>query len=163
MQKYVILLLLIITTISINSQEKKKSFWKILKGKPLETSISFLPIGNHVNPIDFLDTWLTAFIYKSVEVSAFKNSVDDLTVATMYKREIVMSEKWSFIYGLGIMYGYDGILVDVPGIPFRKTFLFQGPINPITSFTFDYRVAKKFSLQASISPAVFVYGVRFIL
>jgi len=38
----------------MNSQQKKKSIWEIIKGKELETSITFLPVGSHTKDFDFL-------------------------------------------------------------------------------------------------------------
>lgn len=145
------------------AQEKKKSFWEILKGKELESSITFLPIGTHTQDLDILDVWYTGYNYKSLEISGFKNSYDDLTIALIYKREIVLKEKLSLIYGLGIMHGYDGRLKDVEGVPFRNSFLFNGNINATGGVILEYKILKKMSVQLNISPVVVVYGVRFIL
>lgn len=163
MKRLVVLIILLLITLNINSQEEKKSFWEILKGKELETSITFLPIGVHTKDGSIIDTYYVGYNYKSFEIAAFKNSYEDLTILALYKREIPLYKKLSFIYGLGLMYGYDGKLQDVSGIPFRNTFLYSGAINLSGGFILDYRTSKKFSLQINVSPVVLVFGVRYIL
>ena len=161
--KYFIYSLILLNILIINAQEEKKSIWKILKGKELESSIKFLPIGLHTKDGSFVNAFYLGYNYKSFEIAAFNNSYDDLTILTLYKREIELYEKLSLIYGLGLMYGYDGKLQNVSGIPFRNSFLFSGPINLSGGLIIDYRAFKRFSLQINISPVVLVFGVRYIL
>ena len=163
MKKLVILVILFFTTFYVNAQEEKKSFWKTLKGRELETSIKFLPIGVHTKDGSLIDTYYIGYNYKSFELATFKNSYDDLTILALYKREIPLYKKFSFIYGLGLMYGYDGKLKNVSGIPFRNTFLYSGDINLSGGFIVDYRASKKISLQINVSPVVLVFGARYIL
>jgi hypothetical protein len=163
MKKLIIFSLLTLLTLSFNAQNKKKTWWKTLKGEELETSISFLPFGTHYTSLEFNEVWYTTFNYKSFEVLAFKNSFNELALGALYKRKIGITQKLSLIYGIGFMYGYHGKLVDVPTIPFRNTFLFKGEINPLAGVTLDYRFAKKFSFQLAISPAVGIYGFRYFL
>ncbi len=163
MKKKIILFLLLVFSLSFNAQEKKKSFWGTLKGEELETSISFLPFGTHYTSLEFNEVWYTTFNYKCYEVLAFKNSFNELALGALYKREIPINKNFSVIYGIGFMYGYHGKLVDVPTIPFRNTFLFKGEINPLAGFTIDYKIYKNLSFQLSISPAVGIYGFRYIL
>lgn len=162
MKKNIVILLVINASI-LSAQKQGKSFWSVLKGNELETSISFLPAGTHYTSLEFNEVWYTSFNYKSYEIAAFKNSFNELTLAALYKRQIGFSQKLSLIYGIGIMYGYHGKLVDTPTIPFRNTFLFKGEINPLLGLTLDYRFAEKFSFQVAISPAVAIYGIRYIL
>ena len=161
--KSFIISLLILGSLSLIAQDKKKSFWQTLKGEELETSMSFLPFGTHYTSLEFNEVWYTTFNYKSIELIGFKNSFNELTLGVSYKREIGITQKISLIYGFGIMYGYHGKLVDVETIPFRKTFLFKGEINPLAGITLDYRIAKKISFQLSLSPAVGIYGFRYFL
>lgn len=162
--KYIVLnSLLIFNVLIINSQEKKKSIWETLKGKELESSIKFLPYGLHTSDGSFVNAFYIGYNFKSFEIAAFNNSYDDLTILVLYKREIELCKKLSLIYGIGIMYGYDGKLQNVSGIPFRKSFLYSGAINLSGGFLLDYRVYKKFSLQINISPVVLICGVRYIL
>ena len=142
---------------------EKKSIWKILKGNELESSIKFLPYGLHTKDGSFVNTFYIGYNYKSFEIAAFNNSYDDLTILALYNREIQLYEKLSLIYGLGIMYGYDGKLQNVSGIPFRNSFLYSGPINLSGGIIIDNRAFKNLSLQLNISPVVLVFGVRFIL
>lgn len=155
--------LLIVNVFIINSQEKKKSIWETLKGKELESSIKFLPFGLHTSDGSFVSPFYLGYNYKSFEIAAFNNSYDDLTILALYKREIELYEKLSLIYSLGVMYGYDGKLQNVSGIPFRKSFLFSGPINLSGGIILDYRAYKKISLQVNVSPVVLVFGLRYIL
>jgi len=163
MKRLIITTILLFITLSVKSQEEKKSFWQLLKGKELESSIKFLPIGVHTKDGSIVDTYYVGYNYKSFEIAAFKNSYEDLTILALYKREIPLFKKLSFIYGLGLMYGYDGKLQNVSGIPFRNTFLYSGPINLSGGFILDYKTSKRFSLQINISPVVLVFGVRYIL
>jgi len=164
----IFVLLMFINIININAQEEeeveqKNSIWQTLKGKELKSSISFLPLGIHSSDWAPFGVWWTSYNYKSIEFAAFNNSFDKLTLAILYKREIPLTHKISFIYGLGIMHGYGGRLQNTKGIPFRKSFLFTGDINPIGGALLDYRIAKKISIQLNMSPAVYATGVRFIL
>ena len=162
--KYIILnSLLILNIFVINSQEKKKSIWEIFKGKELESSIKFLPFGLHTSDGSFVNAFYLGYNYTSFELAAFNNSYDDLTILALYKREIELYKKLSLIYGLGLMYGYDGKLQNVSGIPFRNSFLYSGAINLSGGVILDYRAYKKFSLQINISPVVLVFGLRYIL
>jgi hypothetical protein len=161
--KNFIISLFILSAFSSMAQDKKKSFWQTLKGEELETSISFLPFGTHYTSLEFNEVWYTTFNYKSIELLVFKNSFNEPTIGALYKRKIGITQKLSLIYGIGIMYGYHGELVDVPTIPFRNTFLFKGEINPLAGLTLDYRFAKKFSFQLALSPAVGIYGFRYFL
>tara|TARA_B110000091_G_scaffold69035_1_gene75900 strand:+ start:264 stop:752 length:489 start_codon:yes stop_codon:yes gene_type:complete len=155
--------MLILGSLSLTAQDKKKSFWQTLKGEELETSMSFLPFGTHYTSLEFNEVWYTTFNYKSIEFIGFKNSFNELAIGLSYKREIGITQKLSLIYGIGIMYGYHGQLVDVETIPFRKTFLFKGEINPLAGLTLDYRIAKRISFQLALSPAVGIYGFRYFL
>jgi hypothetical protein len=103
MKKSFLVVFLLLLGFSGLSQEKEKPLWRKLLGKPPETSITFLPIGSHTQDFDILDVWYTSFNYKSFEIAAFKNSYDILTVAFICKREIELTDKFSLIYGLGVM------------------------------------------------------------
>lgn len=161
--KNFIISLFLLASLGLTAQDQKKSFLQTLKGEALETSISFLPFGTHYTSLEFNEVWYTTFNYKSIALIGFKNSFNELAIGLSYKREIGITQKLSLIYGIGIMYGYHGKLVDVPTIPFRNTFLFKGEINPLAGLTLDYRIAEKFSFQLALSPAVGIYGFRYFL
>jgi|TARA_B110000967_G_scaffold87704_1_gene90337 hypothetical protein len=161
--KNCIISLFLLASLGLTAQDKKKSFFQTLKGEALETSISFLPFGTHYTSLEFNEVWYTTFNYKSIELIGFKNSFNELAIGLSYKREIGITQKLTLIYGIGIMYGYHGKLIDVPTIPFRNTFLFKGEINPLAGLTIDYRIAEKFSFQLALSPAVGIYGFRYFL
>ena len=154
---------MVFNIINVNSQENKQSIFKILKGKELETSVKFLPIGLHTSDGSIVNAFYVGYNYKSFEIAAFKNSYDDITLLALYKREIELYKKLSFIYGLGVMHGYNGKLQNVKGIPFRNSFLYSGAINLSGGFILDYRAYNKISLQINISPVVLVFGVRYLL
>lgn len=162
--KIIIIFILFIVTISTYSQNKeKKSFWNKLKGKQLASAITFLPVGSHTTDIDFIGVYYTSYNYKSLEFAVFRNSFKDPTFMVTYKREIPLSDKLSLMYGAGLMYGYKGRLQNTSGIPFRKTFLFTGNINPTAGIELDYKISKKVSFHANIASLVFVYGLRYWL
>jgi len=158
-----ILILLIFSYLASQSQDKKKTIWQFIKGEEVKSSVTFLPFGSHTSNLDVINVWYTSYNYKSYEVAAFKNSFGEFTLAAFYKRKQQVTKNFSVIYGLGVMYGYHGKLRDVESIPFRKTFLFTGEINPVGGVNLDYRVAKKISLQISLTPVVILYGFRYIL
>jgi len=129
MKKIIIISVLILFSLKLKAQDNKKTLWETLKGKELESSVSFLPVGAHYTALDFVGVWYASINYKSIEFARFTNSFDDLTLAVLYKREIEITENFSIMYSFGIMYGYDGRLKKVEAIPFRKTFLFTGDIK----------------------------------
>lgn len=122
----IIIAFMFISIISINAQEEgkqenqKKSIWKTLKGEQLESSISFLPIGIHTADLIPIGVWWTSYNYKSIELPAFNNSFNKLTLAILYKREIALMHKLSLIYGIGIMHGYRGRLQNTEKYTFKK-------------------------------------------
>tara|TARA_B110000046_G_scaffold185695_2_gene228657 strand:- start:5962 stop:6450 length:489 start_codon:yes stop_codon:yes gene_type:complete len=161
--KNFIISILILVSLSLKAQDKNKTIWEFIKGEELKSSVTFLPFGSHTSDLDVIDIWYTSYNYKSYEIAAFKNSFGEFTLAALYKRKQQVTEKFSVIYGLGVMYGYHGELRDVESIPFRNTFLFTGEINPVGGVNLDYRVAKKLSLQISLTPVVILYGFRYLL
>ena len=73
MKKLIIFNLLILLSMNIKAQNKKSNFWNTLKGKELETSITFLPAGTHYTSLEFNEVWYTGFNYKSYETSGVRN------------------------------------------------------------------------------------------
>ncbi len=163
MKKLIIFSLLFLVFLNLEAQKKPQSLWEILKGKELESSITFLPVGIHTKDLEVFGVWYTSYNYKSYELAVFKNSFGDFTIAALYKRKQEITKNFSVIYGLGVMHGYHGKMQNVDGIPFRKTFLWTGEINPVGGLSLDYKISKKTSLQLSLTPLVFVYGFRYII
>lgn len=161
MKKISILSLLLL--VSLNLKAQRQSFWKTILGEPLETSVTFLPVGTHYTSLEFNEVMYVGFNYKSFEVARFTNSFGDPSLTALYKRKKSVTEKFSVIYGFGVMYGYHGRLKDVETIPFRNSFLFKGEINPLAGVSLDYKIVKKLSLHLSITPVVAIYGLRYIL
>ncbi|MFY9243472.1 MAG: hypothetical protein WAO74_10615 [Polaribacter sp.] len=170
MKYQAILVLFMAFLISTNSSAQevandtiKKSFWKKLYGQPVESAIIFMPIGHHIINPDVIFPFYTGINYKGFEISMYANSHNDITTSIYYKRKQNLSEKWSFIYGIGLAYGYDGKLAEVEGLPFRET-LFSGPITPMVGFEFNYKISKKISINLSVAPPVVIaYGIRYAL
>ena len=150
-------------------ERRERSFIRSLWGDKVENSVTSLPFGYHtdrdrhagepfVHPV-----WCTSVSIHSFEISGFKNSFGDFSLGLYYKRKIVFTKRLSINYGAGIIYGYDGRLKDVEGIPFRETFLVTGPINPVVGMSFDYRVTNNFSFHITGAPQIIIYGVRYRL
>lgn len=167
LKKYSILLILTIFSFSSFAQEVKeveqKSFFKKILGDPLESSITFMPVGTHTRKVDVFGVWYVGYNYKSFEVAAFSNSFSELTIGLFYKRAWNFTKRFSAIYGVGIMYGYHGKLQDVEGVPFRNSFLMTGEINPVAGFELDYKISKRFAIHANITPLVIIYGFKYYL
>lgn len=149
-------------TVSQNTTQHK-SIWKTLLGNELKSSVTFLPVGTHTRNVDLIGVYYTSFNYKSYEISAFRNSFKDLTFIVSYKRAIHLTNRFSLIYGVGIMHGYKGRLQNTKGVPFRKSFLFTGNLNPTAGIELDYKISKKTSIHINLASLVFVYGFRVLL
>ena len=79
------------------------------------------------------------------------------------KRNCINNDTYSLGYAMGLIYGYDGRLADIEKIPFRNTFLFNGPVSPLGGMFASYHLNEGFSLNFSVQPLVVLYGfeVRF--
>ena len=165
--KTIILLCLFTVSFSSFSQEKnqpeKKEFFKKILGNELESSIVFMPIGSHtVNP-DIVGIWYTSYNYKSFEVGVFKNSYKDWTMSFLYKRSWKFSKIFSVIYGGGFLFGYNGKLKNHRNIPLSNTFLYSGNVSPVVGLNVDYKISKKLSIHSSLTPLIFIYGLKYYL
>ena len=154
--------------ISASSQQRrdaisKKTFLEKLWGEKLEDGIIFMPLGSHTTAPDVFDVLYTGFSYKNVELAVFKNSYRDWTMILLYKRVWYLSESLYFTGGAGLIYGYKGKLQEIEGIPFKESVLFSGDINPVVGLDVDYRISKKISIHASITPLVVIYGIKYYL
>ena len=154
--------------VNISAQQKndtlfKKSIFKKLWGEKLESGIVFMPIGSHTTAPDVFDVWYTSYNYNNLEIAIFKNSFSDWTLGALYKRAWYLSKKFHIAYGGGIVYGYKGKLKTVKNVPFKNSFLFTGPINPIIGIDVDYKISKKISIHSSISPLIIIYGLKYYL
>jgi len=164
----ILALLLIVFSITVDAQtieKEKSSFWKVLWGKPATDAITYMPFGTHTYGKKLHKPHPTHYIgynIKAIEAAAFINSYEDWSITMMYKRQVPLSKKWSIDYGMGLIYGYDGRLVDQPGIPFKYS-LFSGPINPIAGGGINYRFSKKWSASVMIAPQINIYGVKYHL
>ena len=146
--------------------------WNFLWGDPTESAFTAMPIGLHTDfekhssktrsTINGLhEAMYFSANVKNIELAGFQNSFGDLVVAVFYKRTWNFTKRFSVNVGAGLMHGYDGRLQNTSGIPFRRTFLIKGDINPVTGFELDYKVYKKWSIHTSIAPRIIVYGFRY--
>ena len=160
-----ILFFLLLQTINTYSQTQKqeKTIFQTIIGEKLETSIIFMPLGFHTKTPDIFGVWYTGYNYKGFEISLFQNSYRDLTFVFSHKRAWRFTDKFSTNYGVGILYGYDGRLQNVRGIPLRDSFLFNGKINPVITLEVDYKISKNISIYSSLTPLVIIYGLRYRL
>lgn len=160
----VMLLFVAVYNTCAQTEKEEKSLIKTLWGNPIENSITFMPFGTHyVYDPDVFGAWYTSVTYKNIEAMVFLNSKRMWTTGLLYKRAIPLSEKFSFNYGGGLMYGYHGTLATTRGIPKSLSVLFSGPINPVVGVGFDYKVSKKLSIHADLAPLIVIYGVRMAL
>lgn len=144
-------------------QKEEKTIFQTIIGEKLETSIIFMPLGFHTKTPDIFGVWYTAYNYKGFEISLFQNSYRDLTFGFSHKRVWKFTDKFFANYGIGILYGYDGRLQNVEGIPLRESFLFNGKINPVLALEVDYKISKNISIHSSLTPLVIIYGLRYSL
>ena len=156
-------LLLQINNSYSQTQNQEKTIFQTLIGEKLETSIIFMPLGSHTRPPDIFGVWFMGYNYKGFEISLFQNSFRALTFGFSHKRVWKFTDKFSANYGIGILYGYDGRLQNVEGIPLRDSFLFNGKINPVIALEVDYEISKKLCVHSSLTPLVIIYGLRYRL
>ena len=154
--------LLLISFFLINTlYPQKKSILQKIIGDELRSAISFLPFGTHTKDLDIFDAWFIGGNYKSYAFSAFKNSFLEWTFILGYKRAWNFTKKFGVIYGVGIMYGYQGKLQHVEGIPLRDSFLITGAINPVVDLELDYKISKHLSIHSVLTPLVIIYGLQY--
>ncbi len=159
--KVILLLANILWANILFSQNKKYIFEKIV-GEESETAIAFLPFGTHIVTPDISEVWFIGYNYKSYGISVFKNTYQNWTFVLGYKRVWNFTQRFSITYDIGIMYGYQGKLQYVKGLPFRDTLLFKGPLNPVISFELDYKILKHISIHSIITPTlVIIYGLQY--
>ena len=148
---------------TFSSSKTRKTIFQTIIEEKLETSIIFMPLGIHTKTPDIFGVWYTGYNYKGFEISLFKNSYRDLTFGFSHKRAWRFTDKFSANYGVGILYGYDGRLQNIEGIPLRDSFLFNGKINPVIALEVDYEISKKLCILSSLTPLVIIYGLRYRL
>lgn len=160
-----LLFFLFLQTSSVYSQTQKeeKTIFQTIVGEKLETSIILMPLGFHTKTPHIFGVWYTGYNYKGFEISLFQNSYRDVTFGFSHKRVWRITDKFFANYGIGILYGYDGRLQNVEGIPLRDSFLFNGKINPVMALEIDYKISKNISIHSSLTPLVIIYGLRYKL
>lgn len=131
-----------------------------LWGKPVKSSIFYLPIGTHTRYLVLTYFQLIGGNYKTFYVMTFINSFDDRVVSTGVERYIWQWRRLSVGYGAGLMYGYKGNLSTVGGIPFKDTFLFKYNLNPVIAGIADIALTKRVQMTFVLAPLVVATGIR---
>lgn len=159
------LLLLITTTLFAQEKIEKKKFFDVLWGEPVKDNISFMPLAHHTRILknkDFFGIYYSSVSYSSFELAAFNNSFSDFTLGLFYKREIPVWKRLSVSYGAGIIYGYDGNLEQVKGLPpGLKNFFFGGAISPAVGGRINVKITDKITATALLVPLVNAYGLTY--
>ncbi len=132
-------------------------------GKPVRDSIFFLPVGSHTmdghQGLKFFQ--LAGGTYKTFYLMTFINSFGQRVVSAGIERYFWQWRRLSLGYGAGVMYGYNGNLSTVHGIPFNNSFLFKYDLNPVVVGLADIAITKRFQLSFVIAPLVVAGGLRY--
>jgi hypothetical protein len=132
-------------------------------GKTPQNAISIFPAGFHTDEINKnINFKFLGISYKDYTFSSFENSFKDRTYSIGINKNIFSKNNVFIGYTVGILYGYDGRLSTTEGVPFRKTFLFKGDINPFLGLNISYQLTKKLEFATFIEPLVIIYGFKFL-
>lgn len=145
---------------TLSKKDRPSLIKRIWQNKP-ENSIVFMPFGTHTHRSDILHVYYTGVYYEGFQLSTFRNSYKDWCVNLNLSRKIDMSKRFSFLFGGGFIYGYNGRLQHIKGIPLRNTFLFKSKINPVLGLAMDYKVNKHWSIHGNALPLVLIIGIRY--
>lgn len=139
------------------------TFLSFIRGKPVKNSIFYLPIGSHTRDghrkLKYFQ--LMGGVYKSFYLMTFINSFNDRVFSLGMERYIYQYRRLFLGYGVGAMYGYQGKLSTVHGIPFKNTFLFKYNLNPVIVGLLDFKITKHIQFSSVIAPLVIAIGFRF--
>ena len=139
------------------------NFFTFLWGKPVRNSIFYLPIGTHTRNGKRKLTYfqLMGGTYKTFYLMTFINSFGDRVFSAGVERYFWKFHRLSLGYGAGLMYGYQGKLSTVYGIPFKNSFLFKYNLNPVIVGIADFAITKRVQLSFVLAPLVVTGGIRF--
>lgn len=154
------------TKISTREETQKNiSFLDFIYGKPTKNGILYLPLGRHTQIAEenFSSNNLIGIVYNSFSFGTFINSFHERTWYLVIIRNIFSYYGFGIDYFAGLLYGYEGKLSQIEGIPLRETFLFQHNLNPVVSLGAHYEVEKHIQAQVMITPLVILYGVKYNL
>ena len=156
---------LVILVIAFTQQATAFNLITFIRGTPVKNSIFYEPIGSHTSNGERKLTWfqLAGGTYHSFFAMTFINSFDNRTWALGIQRYLYQNKVFAVGYGAGLMYGYNGQLSTVHGIPFKNSFLFKGDINPVLGLMGDINLSKRLKLSCVITPLVMTVGFRLIL
>ena len=153
-----IYILLIIKCVIITAQINALNL-----GQTPQNAISIFPAGFHTDEINKnINFKFYSISYKGYIISSFENSFKDNTYSIGINKNITSKNKITIGYSAGLLYGYNGKLSNTKGIPFRKTFLFQGDINPFLGLNISYKLTKKIEFATFLEPLVIIYGFNFL-
>lgn len=133
-----------------------------LAGTAPENGIFFLPVGYHTQyERRVTRNDLAGAVYRSVAVGTFVNSFDDRSWFLVWLRRVVATPHFEVEYFAGVVGGYRGRLQETTGIPFRKTFLWRGDVNPVVSLNLGVVLAPNLRLQMMVSPLMTCTGIKY--
>ena len=150
---------------STTAAPKKRSIFSYIWGQPVKNSIFYEPLGSHTKDGHRKLKWfqLAGFTYHSFFAMTFINSFNDRTYALGMQRYVYQNKIIALGYGFGLMYGYNGRLANVGGIPFRNSFLFKYDINPLACLLADINLSKRVKMSFVITPLVLTVGLRILI
>lgn len=133
-----------------------------LAGTAPENGVFFLPLGYHTQyERHATRNDLAGAVYRSVAAGTFINSFDDRSWFLVMIRRVVATPRFEVEYFAGVVGGYRGRLQETTGIPFRKSFLWRGDINPVVSLNLGVVLAPNLRLQMMVSPLMTCTGLKY--
>jgi hypothetical protein len=147
----------------VNNYQRLKRLLAFVWGRTPKNGIIYLPFGRHtqIQNENLTANNLVGVVYKSISLGSFINSFHDQTWYLVVMRNIFSRHGFGIDYFAGILYGYDGKLSTVEGIPLRDTFLFKSDINPILSLDTYYEITDHFQMHIMITPLVVLSGIKY--
>jgi len=131
-------------------------------GSKPSDGLMLLPLGIHTrNPTKIISSDLIGVIYHGYYIGSFINSFDDRVWSAGITREMFSYGIVGLDYYAGLMVGYNGNLADVPGIPFRRSFLFHGDLNVVASLDLHLDFSDSFEIRTFLTPLVIITGLKF--
>lgn len=146
-----------------NTNQNHNQLLDFVWGGAPKNGVIYLPFGRHTQIQDENLTVnnLVGVVYNSISLGTFINSFREQTWYLVVMRNIFSYHGFGIDYFAGILYGYNGKLANVKGIPFRDTFLFKYNLNPIISLDTYYEITDYFHIQAMITPLVILSGIKY--
>lgn len=130
-------------------------------GDPVSNGIIYLPWGVHTKHSGISNNHLVSVVYNSFLFGTFINSFDDRVWSLAFNRNLIEYHGFGVDYVAGLIYGYEGKLSEVEGIPLKNTFLFKHNLNPVVSINPYYKASEHFQIQTVLTPLVVLFGIKY--